>query len=105
MLTTHIIANPASPLRVLAAPTNGIGEPVRDTLPVVVGVKPVEATERIVPLTIGRANGWAVGVTVVLPTTMTGADADGRNMLELAAGFAVVARADSCTKPKYQPRC
>ena len=34
-------------------------------------------------------------MTVVLPTTMTGADAEGSTMLELAAGVAV-ARADSC---------
>ncbi len=97
MLTSQTTVSPASPLKLLAVLKNGIGEVGRETLPVVADAKPVEATERIVPLTMGRANGCAVGVTVVLPTTITGADAEGSTMLELAAGVAV-ARADSYEK-------
>ena len=102
MLTIQTAASRASPLRLLAAPTKGIGEVGTDTWPVVADAKPVEGTDRTVPLTTGSGKGLGVGVTVVLPITMTGADTEGSTMLELAAGVAV-ARADSC-KCGCQPR-
>ena len=96
MPISQATTSPPSPLKLLAAPTNGIGEEGRDRLPVG-DAKPVDATERTVPLTVGNATGCAVGVTVLLPTTISGAEAEGRIMLELAAGLAV-ARADSYRK-------
>ena len=45
-----------SPLKLLAAPTNGIGEEGKDRFPVG-DAKPVDATENDVPLAVGRATG------------------------------------------------
>ena len=94
--------SPPSPLKLIAALTNGIGEEGRERFPVE-EAKPVDATERVVPLIVGRAIGCAVGVTVLLPTTMAGAEAEGSRMLELAPGLAV-ARADSYRRLIGQPR-
>ena len=55
--TNQAVTSPPFPFHLLASLTNGIGDDGIERLPFVGDAKPVEAVERTVPLTVGRAIG------------------------------------------------